>query len=436
MVKMLKNSDSNTLANEADLTIAMTDPNGIIVSVNNNFEKISEYSLAEIKNKAFSFLIHQDMPKALVKMIWKQLNNKQPTVIYIKQKSKSGKVYWSCTSIFQIKNGFLILGIKANTVSLRKIKKIYSEILLEESQTVSDSENNLYKKFEELIATTFGVTNYQEFISVAFEQEIKARHLLIPKENANSSSVMLLAERILKIFLSITNSLKNLSEDNNILDESISYCSKFDYSKVSEINSKNIKEFTDHLKNFSEHILQHKQETESQLNEVFKCLQHLIFQTNIMILQIEALEFYKLHKRRTKENEAIGYLEPSFAEKITFLEKLIEKNISNIKNQMETLFVNIENLKKLTESYLYEIENLEKFYNQAFNLNQKTTTVILPAIKAINVKLVLAKEALLNILNESKIIHECASKTFEGYKSFDEDLFKQERKAKNAFERF
>lgn len=434
MSRTLKNSSASTDVYATDLAIAITDSNGIIVSANHGFEKNSEYKFSELKNKAFSFLIHADMPKVLVKMLWQNINNKQSTVFYVKQKSKSGSAYWSCTSIFQIKNGFIIISIKANTGILRKIKNIYSEILLAENQHLE--ENDLYKKFEELVSDTFGVANYKDFMNIAFNKEIKARFLLTAQENINYSPSMLLAEGILRSFLSISNSLKNLQEDANALDENIIYCQNFDYSKIVGINPKNTQDFTAQLQLFADHILQQNQVIKDISCESLKVLCQLIFLANTLKLQIETIEYYNYNQAELQKCNLGNYLEPNTLKKIAFLRKLIEQNINAMQSCVKILLSYLEKNQLLTAAYVDEIDKLENAYNQTFNLNQNQSAAIFPSVKAVTFKIALAKEALLNIVNENKNLYEYSTKTFNNCKSFNEQIFKQEIKAKNAFERF
>jgi PAS domain S-box-containing protein len=428
MSEQIKNSVASNQNNGTKLAITITDQNGIIIAANNEFEKISEYKASELKNKAFNFLIHSDTPKILVKMLWQHLNNKENIVVYLKQKSKSDKTYWTCTSVFQIKNGFIILSIKANTKILSKIKKIYSEILLSEIKL--ENEEELQKKFETLINQNFQEDNYYDFMSVAFNSEMKARSFLAEQEKISAS--MLLTEKILKRFLSIINKLKSIYEDTNTLNETLIYCQNFDYSTLSKVGVKNVQDFVTSLKYFTEKTVAQDNEIKTLINESFKILRKLIFFINTLRLQIEVIEYYKSYKNKLADSDT------NKLEKISLLEKIRERTIENMQNDVQLLITNLEKIQELTMLHVTELEKIEQIYTQIFNVNtsQNEQTTTLLAVKYIAIKMSLAKETMLNIIDENKDLHEYSAKTFSNCKNFNEEIFKQESKANNAFERF
>ncbi len=77
--------------------MSKADPKGIIEYANDYFVEISEYKEWELMGQPHNVIRHPDMPKAIFKILWDRLKNKQNIHAIIKNLSKSGRYYWVVT---------------------------------------------------------------------------------------------------------------------------------------------------------------------------------------------------------------------------------------------------------------------------------------------------------------------------------------------------
>jgi hypothetical protein len=55
---------------------------------------MAEYSEAELLGKPHNIVRHPDMPKAVFKLLWDRIKNKQEIFAYVVNKTKNGNEYW------------------------------------------------------------------------------------------------------------------------------------------------------------------------------------------------------------------------------------------------------------------------------------------------------------------------------------------------------
>ena len=77
-----------------DFLISETDLHGIITYANQDFMRISEYSLEELLNNSHNIMRHEDMPPFVFKELWDTIQKGETWSGYIKNRTKSGKYYW------------------------------------------------------------------------------------------------------------------------------------------------------------------------------------------------------------------------------------------------------------------------------------------------------------------------------------------------------
>lgn len=82
--------------------VSKADPRGIITFANNNFSKISGYSLTELIGKNHNIIRHPDMPKSLFQNLWTTIKQKKVWTGIIKNRKKDGGLYIVDASIFPI----------------------------------------------------------------------------------------------------------------------------------------------------------------------------------------------------------------------------------------------------------------------------------------------------------------------------------------------
>jgi PAS domain S-box-containing protein len=84
---------------EDDFIVSMTDPKGIITYGNRIFIEFSGYSEAELLGSQHNIIRHPDMPRAVFKLLWDKIQNREECFAYVKNMAKDGSFYWVFTNV-------------------------------------------------------------------------------------------------------------------------------------------------------------------------------------------------------------------------------------------------------------------------------------------------------------------------------------------------
>jgi len=84
---------------EDDFIVSMTDPKGRITYGNRIFIEFSGYSEKELLGSQHNIVRHPDMPRAVFKLLWDKISNKEECFAYVKNMSKDGGFYWVFTNV-------------------------------------------------------------------------------------------------------------------------------------------------------------------------------------------------------------------------------------------------------------------------------------------------------------------------------------------------
>ncbi|MDO8463690.1 MAG: PAS domain-containing protein [Gallionella sp.] len=84
---------------EDDFIVSMTDPKGIITYGNRTFIEFSGYSETELLGSQHNIIRHPDMPRAVFKLLWDKIQNREECFAYVKNMSKDGGFYWVFTNV-------------------------------------------------------------------------------------------------------------------------------------------------------------------------------------------------------------------------------------------------------------------------------------------------------------------------------------------------
>jgi len=84
---------------EEDFIVSMTDPKGIITYGNRIFIEFSGYSEAELLGSQHNIIRHPDMPRAVFKLLWDKIQNREECFAYVKNMAKDGSFYWVFTNV-------------------------------------------------------------------------------------------------------------------------------------------------------------------------------------------------------------------------------------------------------------------------------------------------------------------------------------------------
>lgn len=84
---------------EDDFIVSMTDLKGRITYGNRIFIEFSGYSEAELIGAQHNIIRHPDMPRAVFKLLWDKIQNKEECFAYVKNMAKDGSFYWVFTNV-------------------------------------------------------------------------------------------------------------------------------------------------------------------------------------------------------------------------------------------------------------------------------------------------------------------------------------------------
>jgi PAS domain S-box-containing protein len=84
---------------EDDFIVSMTDLKGIITYCNRIFIEFSGYSESELLGTQHNIIRHPDMPRAVFKLLWDKIQNREECFAYVKNMAKDGGFYWVFTNV-------------------------------------------------------------------------------------------------------------------------------------------------------------------------------------------------------------------------------------------------------------------------------------------------------------------------------------------------
>lgn len=84
---------------EDDFIVSMTDLKGIITYCNRIFIEFSGYSESELLGTQHNVIRHPDMPRAVFKLLWDKIQNREECFAYVKNMAKDGGFYWVFTNV-------------------------------------------------------------------------------------------------------------------------------------------------------------------------------------------------------------------------------------------------------------------------------------------------------------------------------------------------
>jgi PAS domain S-box-containing protein len=84
---------------EGDFIVSMTDLKGRITYGNRIFIEFSGYSETELLGAQHNIIRHPDMPRAVFKLLWDKIQNREECFAYVKNMAKDGSFYWVFTNV-------------------------------------------------------------------------------------------------------------------------------------------------------------------------------------------------------------------------------------------------------------------------------------------------------------------------------------------------
>jgi PAS domain S-box-containing protein len=84
---------------EDDFIVSMTNTKGIITYCNRIFIEFSGYGESELLGSQHNIIRHPDMPRAVFKLLWDKIQNREECFAYVKNMAKDGSFYWVFTNV-------------------------------------------------------------------------------------------------------------------------------------------------------------------------------------------------------------------------------------------------------------------------------------------------------------------------------------------------
>jgi PAS domain S-box-containing protein len=150
---------------ENDFIVSKTDTKGRITYVNKIFMDMAGYSEEELLGKPHNIIRHPEMPKAVFKLLWDMIQNREEIFAYVLNSTKNGDSYWVYANVTPSFNergdvvGYYSVRRKPTQEALDVINPLYKEMLQAEksggikasTQLLTDILNEKGLEYNELI---------------------------------------------------------------------------------------------------------------------------------------------------------------------------------------------------------------------------------------------------------------------------------------------
>ena len=141
------------MVEESAFLVSKTDLKGRITHRNEPFLKIVGAKQAEVLGKPHNIIRHPDMPRAIFKLLWERIKNKEEIFAYVKNKSFDGGYYWvfaNITTSLDVQNnpvGYYSVRRKPNPKAIEIIEPIYQKLLSVEKSGGMDASMKFLTEF-------------------------------------------------------------------------------------------------------------------------------------------------------------------------------------------------------------------------------------------------------------------------------------------------
>ena len=148
-----------------DFIVSKTDKDGRITYCNRVFMKLAEYQEEELIGQPHNLIRHEKMPRAVFKLLWQRIENKEEIFAFVINKTKNNNYYWVYANVTASldKNGNIIgyysVRRKPNPDAVKVIAGLYAEMVrIEKNESIDAAIKFLTNALDEK-----GVS-YDEFI--------------------------------------------------------------------------------------------------------------------------------------------------------------------------------------------------------------------------------------------------------------------------------
>ena len=136
-----------------DIIVSQSDLKGFIIYANPIFYKISGYTYGKLIGENHNIIRHQDMPKAIFKLLWDALHKRDDVYCFVKNRAKDNRYYWVFAYIRPSINKD---GTLRNYISTRRaishkakaiIEPLYAEMLAVEKHQGIEASQKIFQNF-------------------------------------------------------------------------------------------------------------------------------------------------------------------------------------------------------------------------------------------------------------------------------------------------
>ncbi len=170
-----------------EIFFSRTNEKGHILFGNHVFQRISQFSWAELFRKPHNIIRHPDMPRAVFWLLWETIQKGEPVGAYVKNRAKDGRYYWVFATVTPIEGGYLSVRLKPGPAFLPVVEREYAAIAAQEKSERLKPAIGAQILLGRL--ASLGFQDYNAFMAAALSQEMKSReqHLARPRDPATAN---------------------------------------------------------------------------------------------------------------------------------------------------------------------------------------------------------------------------------------------------------
>lgn len=171
-----------------EVLISRTDPRGVIEAGNEVFRRVSGLDWVQLIGAPHRAVRNPDMPRAVFWLLWTVIQQGEPIVAFVKNRSASAGWYWALAVVLPLEEGYISASIKPTGALFNQVCDIYkSLIVVENEQALSPEESAeiFLARLKEL-----GFDSYKDFMTVALDQELTARDAAVGRGNSARARAM------------------------------------------------------------------------------------------------------------------------------------------------------------------------------------------------------------------------------------------------------
>ncbi len=161
-----------------ELFFSKTDLVGNILTGNNVFVRVSQFSKEELIGSPHNIIRHPDMPRVVFKVLWDYLKAGNIIAAYVKNMAKDGRYYWVLAAVYPVDGGYVSIRLKPSSDFFKIIPGVYKKVLAaEESGGMNSSLDLLLSTIQ-----SAGFKDYDAFMSKVLMEELTSRQKMIAQE--------------------------------------------------------------------------------------------------------------------------------------------------------------------------------------------------------------------------------------------------------------